>query len=163
MVWLLNIWWHVAQPLPPAAWSPELRLPLVCTSSSPAVLEKWFTWNTRTGSPPPITGCSLLLDQFPKMVHWLAAGTAVLAQRRGWPRLSDGTHQVPFHLVSQISKVITPSRSASCRESPLEGKPVPAHRNPYFPIFAKSSQIISQPQNTLAQVLLYTNIMFNKK
>lgn len=41
MVWLLSNWWHVAQPLPPAAWSPEQGSPCVhvlLTSSAGEVI-----------------------------------------------------------------------------------------------------------------------------
>lgn len=97
MVWLLSNWWHVAQPLPPAAWSPEQGSPCVhvlLTSSAGEVIHL----KSKHRLPSPLNWLFFLLDQFPKMVHWLAAGTAVLAQKRGWHRLSDGTHQVSFHL-----------------------------------------------------------------
>lgn len=158
MVWLLSNWWHVAEPLPPAAWSPEQGSPCVhvlLTSSAGEVIHL----KSKHRLPSPLNWLFFSARSVPQNGSLTGCRNSCAGPEE---RVTQAQRWYPSSFISPISQISKWSRLPDLHTE-LEGKPVPAHGNPCFPIFEKSSQNISQPQNTSAHVLLYTKIVYYKK
>lgn len=110
---------------------------------------------------PPRNGCFLLLDQFPKMVHWPAVQTAVPAQKRGWHGLSDDTRWALFHL---LLKSVSDRAFLVCR-LPVRCKPCSCSVSSLPSHFCKE-QTRHQPTTkcfSTCFIMYYTKIVHDKK
>lgn len=94
MVWLSNNWWHVAQPLPAAAWSPEQGSPF---SARPPHQQCWRSDSPEIQAQAPLPPKVVVFFCWISSPKWF---TDWLQEQLCWPeeRVTQAPHQVSFHL-----------------------------------------------------------------